>query len=206
MEHQALILLFLQLGAMLLTAVVWNTSWFVLQAAYEPYTVRVLGLSAQMVGLSLAGYGVGMVVGALLASRVVASMRFEHAIVLGPAASVIAAAVMVLTLLVPSGLLAALSYFLFGAGPIIWTITSTTLRQTVTPAAILGRVSALFLTGNMGARPFGAALGALVGSTWGESACLFLALLGFVIQSFLIYRSAAGRLVHLPTPTPTPGD
>ncbi len=75
---------------------------------------------------------------------------------------------------------------------------------------MLGRVSALFLTANMGARPFGAALGALVGSIWGESACLFLALLGFMIQAFLIYRSASGRLVHLLaqvlTPTLSAGD
>ena len=35
------------------------------------------------------------------------------------------------------GLLAGLSFFLFGAGPIIWTISSVTLRQHVTPAGLL---------------------------------------------------------------------
>lgn len=55
------------------------------------------------------------------------------------------------------GALAGLSFFLFGAGPILWTISSTTLRQTVTPQALLGRVSAMFLTVNMGARPLVAA-------------------------------------------------
>ena len=169
------------LKPILLTAVAWNLSWFVLQVAYVPYAVRVLGLTASGVGITLSIYGVGMVVGALLAPRLVAATPFGRAIQLGPAVSVLAAAVMVATLFeaplwLPTGALAALSFFLFGAGPIIWTITSVTLRQTVTPNVMLGRVSALFLTVNMGARPLGAALGGFVGATWGESACLWLAL------------------------------
>ena len=89
---------------------------------------------------------------------------------MGPIVSVVAMATMVATLAWPSGVLAGVSFFLFGAGPILWTISSTTLRQTVTPQAVLGRVSALFLTVNMGARPLGAALGGLVGDAWGDPA------------------------------------
>ena len=186
------------LRPILLTAVGWNISWFVLQAAYVPYAVRLLGLSAASVGLTLAAYGVGMVAGALLAGRVVAWMPFGRAILLGPAVSVLAALAMVATLLVPSGALAGAAFFLFGAGPIVWTITSTTLRQTVTPAAMLGRVSAIFLTVNMGARPLGAALGGLVGAVWGEPACLLLALGGFVAQALMVFGSPVRTLRHLP--------
>jgi predicted MFS family arabinose efflux permease len=186
------------LRPILLTAVAWNLSWFVLQAAYVPYAVRALGLSASGVGFTLAIYGVGMVLGALLAPRVVAAMPFGRAIQLGPAASVLGAAVMVATLLLPSGWLAGLSFFLFGVGPVIWTITSMTLRQTVTPGAMLGRVSALFLTVNMGVRPLGAALGGFVGAHWGESACLWLALFGFCVQLWIILRSRVSQLQQLP--------
>jgi predicted MFS family arabinose efflux permease len=190
------------LRPILLTAIAWNISWFVLQAAYVPYAVRVLGLSAGGVGTTLAIYGVGMMLGALLAPRVVAALPFGRAIQVGPAVSVLAAAVMVASLWWPTGILAALSFFLFGAGPIMWTITSTTLRQTVTPGAMLGRVTALFLTVNMGARPLGAALGALVGSRWGEPACLVLALCGFGVQAGLIFASPVSRLQHLPVNIP----
>lgn len=191
------------LKPILLTSVAWNLAWFVLQAAYVPYAVRVLGLTASGVGITLAICGVGMVAGALLAPRVVAALPFGRAIQVGPAVSVLAAVVMVATLfvppsLLPTGTLAALSFFLFGAGPIIWTITSVTLRQTVTPGAMLGRVSALFLTVNMGARPLGAALGGFVGATWGEAACLWLALVGFVVQLGLILASPVSRLQILP--------
>jgi hypothetical protein len=111
-----------------------------------------------------------------------------------------ATSVMVTSLFWQRGALAGLSYFLFGFGPIVWTITSTTLRQTVTPGAMLGRVSALFLTVNTGARPLGAALGGLVGAQWGEAACLWLALAGFALQAAIIASSAVRNLQRLPAP------
>ena len=187
------------LRPMLLCGVAWNTSWFVLQAAYVPYAVRALGLSAQGVGLTLACYGAGMVTGALLAARLVAAMpRFGHAVQFGPAVSVLAAATMVATLLVPNGWLAGLSFFFFGFGPIVWTITTTTLRQSVTPGAMMGRVTAVFLAASTGARPLGAALGGLVGAAWGEAACLVLALAGFALQAAIIIFSSLRRLERLP--------
>ena len=118
--------------------------------------------------------------------------------IVGPVMSVLAGALMLATLLWPSGYLAALSYFVFGAGPIVWTITSVTLRQTVTPKAMLGRVSAIFLTVNMGARPLGAALGGLVGESLGEGACLVLMLMGFAVQAAIVIASPIRHLQRLP--------
>lgn len=186
------------LRAILLTAAVWNIAWFVLQAAYVPYAMRVLGLGADVVGATLGAFGAGMVVGALLAPRIVQAMPFGRAVQVGPVVSVLAAAVMASTLVMPSAWVAGLSFFLFGAGPIVWAITSTTLRQSLTPAAMLGRVGALFLTVNAGARPVGAALGGMVGARWGETACLWLALGGFALQALLIMRSQLGALQRLP--------
>jgi predicted MFS family arabinose efflux permease len=187
------------LRPILLTGVAWNIAWFVLQAAYVPYAVRMLGLSAQVVGLTMGCYGAGMVTGALLAPRVIGALPFGRAIQLGPAVSVLAMLSMVATLAVPSGLFAALSFFLFGAGPIIWTITTTTLRQAITPGAMLGRVGSVFLTVNAGARPVGAGIGALVGGLWGEPACLWLALAGFVLQAVIIsLASSMNGLRRLP--------
>jgi len=140
------------------------------------------------------------VVGALLSPRVVAAMPFGRAIQLGPAVSVLAAATMVATLAVPSGALAALAFFLFGSGPMVWTIASTTLRQSITPHAMLGRVSAVFLAVNAGSRPLGAALGGVVGAWWGEAACLWLALAGFALQAVVIFGSQLHALRQLPEP------
>jgi hypothetical protein len=50
---------------------------------------------------------------------------------------------MVLTIWLPTAPFAGLGFFLLGAGPILWVISTTTLRQTVTPAELLGRVSVI---------------------------------------------------------------
>ena len=117
----------------LITQFVFNTAFFVLQAVYVPHAVHRLGLSASGVGVTLAVYGVGMVVGALLAGRLIRALPFGVVIVIGPLAGLAAALVMVATIWMPTPALAGLSFFLMGVGPILWTIGTTTLRQMVTP-------------------------------------------------------------------------
>jgi predicted MFS family arabinose efflux permease len=185
------------LQPILWTAVVWNLSWFVLQAAYVPYAAHVLGLDATGIGITLATYGIGLVVGALAASRLIRHLSFGASIALGPVASVFAAASMLATIATPSPVLAALSLFLFGAGPIVWVISTTSLRQTVTPDGMLGRVSALFMTANTGARPIGAAIGGVIGAFAGPTACIVVAAIGFVLQAVIIVVSRASRLERL---------
>ncbi|MCK3778589.1 hypothetical protein MZK49_17945 [Ensifer sesbaniae] len=98
-------------------------------------------------------------VGAFAAPAIARRISFGAMIALGPLGGLAAAAVMLSTIWVPSGILAAVSFFLFGAGPVLWSIATLTLRQTVTPNAMLGRVSAFITTATFGARPIGAALG-----------------------------------------------
>lgn len=188
------------LRPIMFTAIAWNISWFMLQAAYVPYAIHDLGLDASGVGITLALYGVGMIVGALLAPRVVALLPFGQAILLGPSFSVLAALTMAMTLYWPQGWLAGLSYFLFGAGPIVWTITSTTLRQTVTPRAMIGRVSSINIVVSTGARPLGAALGGLVGTHFPVSVSLWCVVLGFGVQAIVISASRVRTLQRLPRP------
>ena len=188
------------LRPILLTAAAWNTAWFVLQAVYVPYAMRALGLNAGAVGLTLAAYGAGMIVGALLAPALLRRLQFGAAVLIGPLVSVLASATVLATLWWPLGRLAGAAFFLFGIGPIVWTISSTTLRQTLTPASMLGRVSAIFLTVNAGARPVGAALGGFIGANWGEPACLAVALCGFVLQAAFIVTSKVRVLKTLPSP------
>jgi len=178
------------LRPILFTSVAWNISWFVLQAIYVPYAIRTLGMDASAVGLTLACYGAGMILGSLMASKIVAQMRFGHAILLGPFFSVLAASVMALTLWWPSATVAGIAYFLFGFGPIIWTITSTTLRQSVTPNSLMGRVTAINIVTGTGARPLGALLGGFVGEFSSDSVGLLVVVLGFTVQAIIISFSA----------------
>jgi predicted MFS family arabinose efflux permease len=186
------------LRPILITAVFFNASWFVLQAIYVAYAIQNLGLTATGVGVTLGIYGGGMIFGALLAPRLMQRLSLGNTIVLGPLAGLLAAVVMLATLWLPSGIVAGASFFLFGAGPILWTITTTTLRQAVTPIPMLGRVSALVMTATFGARPIGAALGALVAARYGVAACLVLSAMGFVIQLLVIITSQVPLLERLP--------
>ena len=180
-----------------ITQFIFNTASFLLLAVFVPYAVRHLGLSATFVGTTLAMYGVGMVAGALLATRVMRSLAFGTVIGLGPVTGLVASVVMAATTLFPSPLLAGLSFFLLGAGPILWVISTTTLRQSVTPPRLLGRVSAINIL-SYGARPLGSLLGAIVGGAFGAEACLYLAAVIFAAQALVILLSPAVTLSRQP--------
>jgi predicted MFS family arabinose efflux permease len=180
-----------------ITQFIFNTGSFLVLAVFVPYAVRHLGLSAVGVGTTLAMYGVGMVVGALFATRLMRRLAFGTVIGLGPVTGFVAAAVMALTTWFPTPLLAGLSYFLLGVGPILWVISTTTLRQSVTPPSLLGRVSAINIM-SYGARPLGAALGAIVGGLYSAEACLYLAAAIFAAQALVILMSPAVSLRRQP--------
>jgi predicted MFS family arabinose efflux permease len=179
------------------TQFLFNTAFFILLAVFVPYAIRSLDLSASAVGIILGTYGVGMVVGALLAGRIIRSFRFGICVAIGPITGLMAAFVMVLTILIPSPLPAGFSFFLLGVGPIVWVISTTTLRQTVTPPDLLGRVSAINIMAQ-GARPIGAGIGAFIGGYFGMELCLVVAAFGFFVQAVVILMSPVVRLAHLP--------
>jgi predicted MFS family arabinose efflux permease len=179
------------------TQFIFNTGSFLVLAIFVPYAVRHLALSATGVGVILAMYGVGMVVGALLATRVMRRLSFGTVIGLGPVTGFAASAVMALTTFIPAASLAGLSFFLLGVGPILWVISTTTLRQSVTPPSLLGRVSAINIL-SYGARPLGSALGAVIGGLYGAEACLYLAALIFAAQALVILMSPAVALTRQP--------
>jgi predicted MFS family arabinose efflux permease len=180
-----------------ITQFIFNTGSFLVLAVFVPYAVRHLSLSATGVGTTLAMYGVGMVVGALAATRVMGKLAFGTVIGLGPVTGFVAAGVMALTTILPTPLLAGLSFFLLGAGPILWVISTTTLRQSVTPPRLLGRVSAINILA-YGARPLGSAIGAIVGGLYGAEMCLYLAVAIFGAQALVILFSPAVSLSRQP--------
>ncbi|MDE2378360.1 MFS transporter [Bradyrhizobium sp.] len=179
------------------TQFIFNTGWFLQLAVFVPYAVRHLGLSASGVGIVLAMYGVGMVIGALLATRVMRRLAFGTVVGLGPVTGFAASVVMALTVPIPTPWLAALSFFLLGVGPILWVISTTTLRQSVTPPGLLGRVSAINIMA-YGARPLGSALGAIVGGLSGAETCLYIAAGFFAAQALVILLSPAVALDRQP--------
>lgn len=200
-EGAAFVVTHALLRPVFVTQFIFNVAFFVLQAAYVPFAAHRLGLSAAGIGATLAAYGIGMVAGALLAPRLMGRLAFGLVVAIGPLAGLAASVAIAATIWIPIAALAGLGFFLMGAGPILWVISTTTLRQVVTPEALLGRVSAINIMA-YGARPLGAALGAAIGDLWGGEACLVVAALGFLAQALVILVSPLPRLARQPRPQP----
>jgi hypothetical protein len=88
------------------TQFAFNTGFFfLLLAIFVPHVVGNLGLSATGTGLTLAMFGVGMVVGALCASRLLRQLAFGTIVALGPFAGLLGALLMALTIWLPTAVL-----------------------------------------------------------------------------------------------------
>ena len=185
------------LRPILLTQVIFTIANFMTLAVLVPYAVRHLGLDAAGVGFLFTVFGVGLVTGALVASRVLRLLPFGIVIGIGPICGFLSSVLIALSIPFPSPLLAGLGMFLIGVGPILWTISTITLRQSVTPAELLGRVSALNVLAQ-GTRVFGALLGALIGGLYGAETCLVLAVAGFLAQMLAVWLSPVVRLTRQP--------
>lgn len=185
------------LAPVFLTQTIFNTGFFMIFAVLVPHAVTNIGLSPEGVGLMLGCYGAGMVIGALLSPAIMARLPFGPVVGLGPIFGFAAALLMATTARWPSATSACLSLFLFGLGPIVWVVSTATLRQSVTPGALLGRVSAINILA-YGARPLGAALGAGVAGFAGLEACLWAAASLFAVQAALIWLSPVARLEERP--------
>lgn len=188
------------LRPVLMTAVVFNVSWFILQASFVPFAAQRLNMNAADVGAAMAIYGVGMVCGALITPRLARALPFGMLITVGPIGGLLGAVLMASAIWLPVIALAWAGFFFFGAGPVVWAATTATLRQAVTPASLMGRVSVVVTTCTFGARPIGGFAAAVIAAAYGPSACILAAAAGFFVQAAIILYSDIRRLTAIPAP------
>jgi MFS family permease len=138
------------------------------------YAVRNLGLSAGLIGLWFSVGSLGAPLGAMTASRVARRLGAGRAIVLSaalfPPGWVLVAAAprsYALPFLIASGLI--------GSYGVIYNITQVSLRQSITPRRLQGRMNATMRFLVWGTIPIGAFSGGIVGSTLGLRTALWIA-------------------------------
>ena len=192
-DGAAFIMQNVQLSTIMLVAFVWNCGWFALQAAFMPLAINTWGLSTQVIGYALGCMGIGLMVGSFFSQRIIKFLGFGPSLAFGPVMSFIAALLILANVRYETAMLPAMAFFLFGFGPVIWIITSNTLRQHITPAHMIGCVSAMYMTTNWGARPFGALLGAGIGAYYGEVMCLVACVVLYAIQMMLVFMTGLTR-------------
>jgi predicted MFS family arabinose efflux permease len=150
---------------------------------YSLYALRDLGLSPFILGVAISLGGVGSLAGAALAGPAVRRLG------IGPTIVRLSLAAVPLSFLTPLAFgppaLAAVFLFipqLIGDGlATIEGIAIVSLRQTVTPDALLGRVNATVHVLLEGIAPLGALLGAALALAYGTRETLFIAACGMVL-------------------------
>jgi len=165
-------------------------------ALYTLYAVRVLGLSAPMLGATVATGGVAALAGAALAGAAIRRLG------LGPALVFTGLAASAGSLLIPlaGGTPAAGMAMLVGAqliGDSFGTVTEIagrTLRQTLVPAELLGRVGGVFATLAGVSGVGGAVVGGWLGGVLGARETLFIASAGVIASPLLALFSPLARL------------
>jgi len=142
------------------------------------YLVRDVGYSATAIGIVFSIGAVGFVLGAALADRVIDRVGLGPAIVLG--GCVASASFVLIAAPAPgvAGPFVALGMFVYGLGALTFTVGNATLRQLITPAELLGRVtsSTRFLV--WVAQPVAGVLGGWLGTRIGLHGALWVGAIG----------------------------
>ncbi len=186
-------------------ATTYNLFWKVIEAVYVLYALRELKIQAGMLGLIFALGSIGSLLGALLADRL--ARRFR----LGP--TIIGA--MMVSCVVPRALpfargtafgvvLLAVVAFLGEIGATVSNVHAISLRQTVTPKRLLGRMNASYRFFTWGVIPLGYLPGGLLGEKIGLRPTLFIGALGLTSAWLWAAFSPVRRLRELPVSESTP--
>lgn len=169
------------------------------------YLIRTLGLEPGVIGLVFAIVSAGFIIGVLLPASV------ARRVGIGPALAIGLMLIALGDLLIPvagSGFWFAvtavgLGQFLFGAGFTLFNVSIVTLRQSLVPENLMGRVTSSIRTLGWGMAPIGALLGGLFAELIGMRTTLIIAALLEGGVAIVIWRSALWRIRVLPQHAPT---
>ncbi|WP_424810577.1 MFS transporter [Roseococcus sp. YIM B11640] len=179
-------------------AVFWNTGFFALTAGFVPFALDRLALDPARIGIAQGGYGAGLLAGAAAAPWFMRRCGLNAVLLAGPGLSALAP---LLLLAAPAGGTATplLAQFLVGFGPMMWFVCQVSIRQSVTPREMLGRVGASLQVAIYGVRPLGALAGGWLASRDPAWAMVLAAAL-FIASTLVVPLSALIRLRRLPSP------
>ena len=129
-------------------------------ASFVLYLVQRVGLPPSLFGVFLLSGAAGAIIGSLVVDRVKRSLGAGLTMAIG---NVVFSASIFAIGLAPQLWLAALGFFLSSVGVILWNVLVMSLRQSIIPGRLLGRVHGTWRTLLWGAMPIGSLLGGLLG-------------------------------------------
>ncbi len=193
------------LRAIGLCAIFWNFAFIALLAVFVPFALARLGTDAAGAGLAQGVNGLGMIAGAAAAPFIFARVQPRAVLLFGPLSSALGAVLMVLSPRFGGLAMAALAFGLIGFGPMLWLVMQTSVRQIVTPPALMGRVTATIQVAIYGIRPIGALAGGSVAQVFGMEAAIALVAAAFAASALVSVASPLARLTTMPHPAAAAG-
>lgn len=169
------------------------------------YAVQELRLSVETIGLIFAIGNVGFLAGAILAARVTRILGVGPTIIVmaalaGPGALLVPLAIgsLAVPLLIASGVIG-------GFSTVVYNVNQVSLRQSITPDRMQGRMNATMRFIVWGTIPIGATLGGILGSTIGVYQTLWVGAIGSLF-SFLPALFSPLRGIRTMPDAPPPAD
>jgi MFS family permease len=165
-----------------ITSAIFNLFAAILNSLFVLYAICELGFSPLIIGVTFAVASVAGLVTALLAGRVSRRLGVGPSIVIG---AFLTAGGWLIPPLVGGPLALTIPLITFGAslgaiGDVLYNVNAVSLRQSITPDHLQGRVSASVRFIIWGLQPIGALVGGFLGQTIGLRFALGVAAAGFV--------------------------
>jgi MFS family permease len=164
------------------------------------YALQSHSFPPSLIGLTMSLGAIGGVIGAAFSGRVLAKLG------VGRTYSVMVSTVFVGLVLVPIAggplpvvvVVFVLAYFLMYGGMSVANVVILSLRQTITPSSLLGRMTAAMRTLMFTGGALGAPVAGLLGSTLGLHGALWCIAAGASLMIVAVVLSPVGRLKEMP--------
>ncbi|MEO7664521.1 MAG: MFS transporter [Candidatus Limnocylindrales bacterium] len=192
------------LRVLALSVAIGNLFGYVVDSILILHLVTERGFAAPEIGFAFTIGSIGVICGALLARRVTA--------VLGVGPTLLVAALgesvswLPIAIAPDAWLFAGLATTITALGffSSFWTINAISIRQAVTPAPLLGRVTATMRFISWGVIPLGALSGGILGSIVGLHATIWIGALGASLSGVPLALSSVSRVREMPAAADEP--
>ena len=150
----------------------WNGMQTAAFATFVLFALQILGVSKVGFGIILTTFTVGSVIGSLIASRVVDLMGPGRTLILQMAIGVAGFLVIAMT---SNPVVVGCVFAVQGVITVVWNVITVSMRQSIIPDRLLGRVNSVYRLLGWGMMPIGAVIGGLLASNFGLRAPYYAA-------------------------------
>ncbi len=171
---------------------IWNGLSMATAAIFVLFALELLGVSEIGFGILASSFVVGSVLGSMVASRL--SKRLGPGttlflqVLLGAGASLVIG-------LTSNPILVGAMFAVEGFTAVTWNVITVSLRQSIIPDRLLGRVNSVYRLLGWGMMPIGAALGGFLGAVFGLRSPFFVQAAALAVMAGFALRLLSNRAI-----------